>query len=410
MSTTTTHECDKSCKDDVTERSEPLTETVHELSTLSTSAEAPPLVCGQLTKECPICFRDVDIMSTCYLACCGLEICIQCCDTWFLKNGMVTRETCPTCRTPHYTDVQRTAFLLKHLKPWAYYELAQSYMSGDGVPRSSEEAFRHMVLAEQGGEVRAFVQLGIFYQQGFGVSQSDEKAIECYKKGSNAGIGICSYNLGMLYMNRNDVVNMEHYLRLAVHQKSIPAYHVLGKCHLYGNYGIANDESKGIELLTMACDEGYRMSELTLGVYFFQTKQSVKSLDYLKASLDEKKQRKEYNLCYDLSPDYNEAMFYTACSFMDMGHVYHSYYWFKKFCMVSGESQMRRDAKLGMESIEKATAGCCSNDNCDRVKTPGGTPLMICTGCRLAHFCNKECQRSDWAEHKEICKALKGLQ
>jgi tetratricopeptide (TPR) repeat protein len=282
-------------------------------------------------------------------------------------------------------------------------------MSGDGVPKSPEESFRLMVLAVQGGEVRAYVQLGIFYQQGFGVSRSEEKAIEYYKNGSDLGIGICSYNLGMLYMKRNDVFNMDHYLRLAVYQKSIPAYHVMGKCYLYGSHGIANDQTKGVELLTMASGEGYRMSELSLGIYFFETKQAEKSLEYLKASLDEKKPRKDYNLCYDLLPDYNEAMFYTAGSFMDIGHVYHAYYWFKKYYMVSRESQMRRDAKLGMDAIEISTAGCCSSNDCDRVKTAGDKPLMVCTGCRLAHFCNKECQRADWAEHKEICKALKGL-
>jgi hypothetical protein len=35
-------------------------------------------------------------------------------------------------------------------------------------------------------------------------------------------------------------------------------------------------------------------------------------------------------------------------------------------------------------------------------------PLMRCGQCRIAHYCSKECQKSDWKSHKRIC-ALQGV-
>lgn len=32
--------------------------------------------------------------------------------------------------------------------------------------------------------------------------------------------------------------------------------------------------------------------------------------------------------------------------------------------------------------------------------------LKLCTGCKTASYCSRECQKTDWKEHKVICKYL----
>ena len=70
---------------------------------------------------------------------------------------------------------------------------------GCGVPQSYDEALKHYLLAEQGGDLRATSTVGIRYHRGKGVSQSTDKTIEYYTKGSDAGVERCSFNLGHIY-------------------------------------------------------------------------------------------------------------------------------------------------------------------------------------------------------------------
>lgn len=34
----------------------------------------------------------------------------------------------------------------------------------------------------------------------------------------------------------------------------------------------------------------------------------------------------------------------------------------------------------------------------------GGANAKACTGCHLAYFCSKQCQKHGWAEHKRACR------
>lgn len=33
--------------------------------------------------------------------------------------------------------------------------------------------------------------------------------------------------------------------------------------------------------------------------------------------------------------------------------------------------------------------------------------LLICMGCKYAHYCDAECQKNGWGQHKPLCKAIK---
>ena len=38
-----------------------------------------------------------------------------------------------------------------------------------------------------------------------------------------------------------------------------------------------------------------------------------------------------------------------------------------------------------------------------------GVHLQHCQGCLVVRYCNRECQKKDWNEHKLVCKYLKGM-
>ena len=163
----------------------------------------------QCTTECRTCFVDVSATDIMSLPCCGYEICGVCEPGWFGKarevdaaNKPMNNNNCPNCREPIVTPVENISRLRGHVsagKAWAHYELGQCYALGQGVPQSDREAFKHFLLAAQGGIVRAAHRVGDRYWLGKGVSQSTDKAIEYYTKGSNARVEACSYYLGRIY-------------------------------------------------------------------------------------------------------------------------------------------------------------------------------------------------------------------
>lgn len=45
---------------------------------------------------------------------------------------------------------------------------------------------------------------------------------------------------------------------------------------------------------------------------------------------------------------------------------------------------------------------------CRKVPTEEPKKRMVCTGCSIAFYCDKECQRKDWDKHRPYCKAIQG--
>ena len=61
----------------------------------------------------------------------------------------------------------------------------------------------------------------------------------------------------------------------------------------------------------------------------------------------------------------------------------------------------------GATHVQTAVQEACWN--CDSNADPG-VKLQACARCGLAVYCNRDCQRSHWAEHKHACKQAKPCQ
>ena len=43
----------------------------------------------------------------------------------------------------------------------------------------------------------------------------------------------------------------------------------------------------------------------------------------------------------------------------------------------------------------------CENLKCEKLS------LLVCDDCRVAHYCDEECQEADWGRHQNICEKMK---
>jgi hypothetical protein len=76
----------------------------------------------------------------------------------------------------------------------------RAYRRGD-----YEKAFKEQQYLAEAGDIRAQYDLGVMYDTGQGVPQSDEEALKWYKLAAKQGEGRAQYNLGLMYMNGQGV-------------------------------------------------------------------------------------------------------------------------------------------------------------------------------------------------------------
>jgi hypothetical protein len=59
--------------------------------------------------------------------------------------------------------------------------------------------------------------------------------------------------------------------------------------------------------------------------------------------------------------------------------------------------------QLYLQYIEEAKITC---GGCVRVKKEGEGDLSLCNGCQCIYYCNRECQKAHWKEHKPACQRI----
>ena len=79
------------------------------------------------------------------------------------------------------------------------YSLGLSYELGRGVAQSDSEAVRWYRAAAAAGDAGGMNNLGLMYAQGRGVAQSDSEALRWYRAAAAAGNALGMNNLGWMY-------------------------------------------------------------------------------------------------------------------------------------------------------------------------------------------------------------------
>jgi len=119
----------------------------------------------------------------------------------------------------------------------AQYNLGIMYQDGAGVAQSDEEAVKWYQLAAVQGLPGSQSNLGLMYQNGTGVAQNHEEAVKWYQLAADQGYALAQSNLGFMYQNGT---------------------------------GVAQDHEEAVKWYQLAADQGYALAQANLG-FMYQT-------------------------------------------------------------------------------------------------------------------------------------------
>ncbi len=142
----------------------------------------------------------------------------------------------------------------------AAYHLGLMYEGGLGVPQSNLKAAEYYLKSYQLGNTTAASKLGVLLIKGDGIEQNKEQGLELLKTAGRAGDKEALYQLGEIYVEGKDVpkeyVYAAGFYKMAALQGYAPAQHKLGLLYLLGR-GIPQDLSLAFKWLARAANQGY---------------------------------------------------------------------------------------------------------------------------------------------------------
>lgn len=110
-----------------------------------------------------------------------------------------------------------------------------------------EQKFANIRLAAQKGDAGAQYNLGLMYEQGYGVIPDMREAAAWFEKSAENGEANAQYRLGFLYYQGQgvprDLPRAAEWYKKAAEQGSTPAQTALGNMYLLGE-GVPRDSSK----------------------------------------------------------------------------------------------------------------------------------------------------------------------
>lgn len=161
---------------------------------------------------------------------------------------------------------------------YAQIYMRNIYLSGKGVDRSDEEAFKYTQLAANQGYTPAQYVLGKMYETGTGIkAPSYVDALKQYELAAKNGCADAQYSIGMMcYYGKGTNQSYKeafHYFELAAKQEHIGSLCNIGfmfeKGHAYENgQGPFQSDSKALHYYQLAAQKGDATALCNLGIMF----------------------------------------------------------------------------------------------------------------------------------------------
>jgi TPR repeat protein len=151
--------------------------------------------------------------------------------------------------------------------------------------KSNKRVFALFLRGADHGDAVSMRNLGVIYENGYGVTQDHAKAREWFQKAADKGEAGAMLNLGVLYYNgygvTQDHAKAREWFQKAADEGGAPAMLSLGRLYHNGEDGVAQDYAKAREWYEKAADIGHAGAMTNLG-WLYSNGQGV-ARDYAKA-------------------------------------------------------------------------------------------------------------------------------
>lgn len=335
--------------------------------------------------ECPICFNVYASEELIFLLCCKKEVCVNCSnEIQGLENG------CAFCRQTF--NRSSVLSLLQERDAIgdldATYFLAEIYKKGSyGVTQSVEIAIQlYEKLANTGRFPKAWANLSIILND----KSLLKRAID---EGDDRVVTLFNYCEFMLL----EEVTPEpvYFKRLLYHKElSISKWRLTRDFVLITNaYGLYCESNGDIDEAKKWFKEGAIISRSvpdSSGVCLYNLARFNDDLElFYEAS------QKRYLLSYT-----------SIMSRLQWNSPVDAYYWGQRYLKEFNQNRFKDCRKEVQYHLDNIYSFLRTNCQCCRL-VPFEKKLFCCGGCKVAHYCNKTCQKNHWSEHKVICKKLR---
>lgn len=174
-----------------------------------------------------------------------------------LAVGCGPQGTGGECADP--TDFAGQMALAKRGNAAAEYNVAVSYMSGNGVASDERKGAEWMAKAAMHGDTDAQFNLGTMYAQGIGVPKSGDDSVKWYRLAAEQGHVMAQFNLGF-YLYRGEGVkrNREEaakWFGMAAEAGDMRAQYFYGDC-CYVGIGVPKDRGAAIAWYRKSAAQG----------------------------------------------------------------------------------------------------------------------------------------------------------
>ena len=153
----------------------------------------------------------------------------------------------------------------------AQHNLGVMYDNGYGVPQDYAEAVKWYRKSAEQGNPLAQNNLGLMYDNAHGVTQDYAEAVKWYRKSADQGHATAQNNLGFMYENGHGVVQdyaeAVKWYRKSAEQDEAAAQYNLGRMY-YNGQGVSENDSEAVKWYRKSAEQDYPEAQFALGAMY----------------------------------------------------------------------------------------------------------------------------------------------